>query len=317
MPSLDELITEVQTTAPERRTARAARDGGAAARSGSASRATRCSRTTSTRPGGPVTPGPRSAARSASRSRRCRSASPGSGRSRSGWERYTERARRLVQEHAPPRPRRRSATAGSGPSTCCSASTPNRKRSRRGSSWSSASTATQVDRRDRRAHRLRVLGQGSADAARVGGARVVDARSRDARAQLRRHRASTARALERRRRRRRRDPRGRGHHARPRPGQDRRAPRRLHRQDSRDARRASALCDTRVRSTRRSGDARSPRTICASSTCRGASPARSACCCSPSRAPTSIKVEPPGGDPFRDYSGYAVWNRSRRSVTST
>src|SRR5436190_443937 len=22
-----------------------------------------------------------------------------------------------------------------------------------------------------------------------------------------------------------------------------------------------------------------------------------------------------GGDPFRDYSGYAVWNRSRRSVT--
>ena len=28
-----------------------------------------------------------------------------------------------------------------------------------------------------------------------------------------------------------------------------------------------------------------------------------------------IKVEPPGGDPFRAYSGYAVWNRSRRSVT--
>ena len=28
-----------------------------------------------------------------------------------------------------------------------------------------------------------------------------------------------------------------------------------------------------------------------------------------------IKVEPPGGDPFRDYSGYTVWNRSRRSVT--
>jgi crotonobetainyl-CoA:carnitine CoA-transferase CaiB-like acyl-CoA transferase len=28
-----------------------------------------------------------------------------------------------------------------------------------------------------------------------------------------------------------------------------------------------------------------------------------------------IKVEPPGGDPFRTYSGYAVWNRSRRSVT--
>jgi crotonobetainyl-CoA:carnitine CoA-transferase CaiB-like acyl-CoA transferase len=28
-----------------------------------------------------------------------------------------------------------------------------------------------------------------------------------------------------------------------------------------------------------------------------------------------VKVEPPGGDPFRDYSGYAVWNRSRRSVT--
>jgi crotonobetainyl-CoA:carnitine CoA-transferase CaiB-like acyl-CoA transferase len=28
-----------------------------------------------------------------------------------------------------------------------------------------------------------------------------------------------------------------------------------------------------------------------------------------------IKVEPPGGDPFRDYSGFAVWNRSRRSVT--
>ncbi|HEY7437944.1 MAG TPA: CoA transferase, partial [Acidimicrobiia bacterium] len=28
-----------------------------------------------------------------------------------------------------------------------------------------------------------------------------------------------------------------------------------------------------------------------------------------------IKVEPPGGDPFRAYDGYAVWNRSRRSVT--
>ncbi|MDQ1521197.1 MAG: hypothetical protein QOI55_2270 [Actinomycetota bacterium] len=28
-----------------------------------------------------------------------------------------------------------------------------------------------------------------------------------------------------------------------------------------------------------------------------------------------IKVEPPGGDPFREYSGFAVWNRSRRSVT--
>src|SRR3954447_14840109 len=28
-----------------------------------------------------------------------------------------------------------------------------------------------------------------------------------------------------------------------------------------------------------------------------------------------IKVEPPGGDPFRSYSGFAVWNRSRRSVT--
>ncbi|HZJ27651.1 MAG TPA: CoA transferase [Acidimicrobiia bacterium] len=28
-----------------------------------------------------------------------------------------------------------------------------------------------------------------------------------------------------------------------------------------------------------------------------------------------IKVEPPGGDPFRDYSGYAVWDRSKRSVT--
>ncbi len=28
-----------------------------------------------------------------------------------------------------------------------------------------------------------------------------------------------------------------------------------------------------------------------------------------------IKVEPPGGDPFRAYSGYKVWTRSRRSVT--
>jgi crotonobetainyl-CoA:carnitine CoA-transferase CaiB-like acyl-CoA transferase len=28
-----------------------------------------------------------------------------------------------------------------------------------------------------------------------------------------------------------------------------------------------------------------------------------------------IKVEPPGGDPFRDHPGYTVWNRSRRSVT--
>lgn len=28
-----------------------------------------------------------------------------------------------------------------------------------------------------------------------------------------------------------------------------------------------------------------------------------------------IKVEPPGGDPFRHYEGYKVWTRSRRSVT--
>jgi crotonobetainyl-CoA:carnitine CoA-transferase CaiB-like acyl-CoA transferase len=28
-----------------------------------------------------------------------------------------------------------------------------------------------------------------------------------------------------------------------------------------------------------------------------------------------IKVEPPGGDPFRSYPGYKVWTRSRRSVT--
>jgi len=28
-----------------------------------------------------------------------------------------------------------------------------------------------------------------------------------------------------------------------------------------------------------------------------------------------IKVEPPGGDPFRDYEGYKVWTRSRRGVT--
>src|SRR3984957_7373553 len=27
-----------------------------------------------------------------------------------------------------------------------------------------------------------------------------------------------------------------------------------------------------------------------------------------------IKVEPPGGDPFRSYEGYRCWNRSRRSV---
>ncbi len=27
-----------------------------------------------------------------------------------------------------------------------------------------------------------------------------------------------------------------------------------------------------------------------------------------------IKIEPPGGDPYRDYPGYRVWNRSRRSV---
>ncbi len=27
-----------------------------------------------------------------------------------------------------------------------------------------------------------------------------------------------------------------------------------------------------------------------------------------------IKVEPPGGDPFRSYPGYKVWTRSRRSV---
>jgi crotonobetainyl-CoA:carnitine CoA-transferase CaiB-like acyl-CoA transferase len=27
-----------------------------------------------------------------------------------------------------------------------------------------------------------------------------------------------------------------------------------------------------------------------------------------------VKVEPPGGDPFRDYEGYRCWNRSRRSV---
>src|SRR5262245_37582690 len=28
-----------------------------------------------------------------------------------------------------------------------------------------------------------------------------------------------------------------------------------------------------------------------------------------------IKVEPPGGCPLRDYSGYEVWDRSKRSVT--
>jgi crotonobetainyl-CoA:carnitine CoA-transferase CaiB-like acyl-CoA transferase len=28
----------------------------------------------------------------------------------------------------------------------------------------------------------------------------------------------------------------------------------------------------------------------------------------------TVKVEPPGGDPFRAYDGYRVWNRSRRSV---
>ena len=27
-----------------------------------------------------------------------------------------------------------------------------------------------------------------------------------------------------------------------------------------------------------------------------------------------VKIEPPGGDPYRDYPGYRVWNRSRRSV---
>ena len=27
-----------------------------------------------------------------------------------------------------------------------------------------------------------------------------------------------------------------------------------------------------------------------------------------------VKVEPPGGDPYREYPGYRVWNRSRRSV---
>ena len=30
----------------------------------------------------------------------------------------------------------------------------------------------------------------------------------------------------------------------------------------------------------------------------------------------TIKVEPPGGDPFRSYEGYKVWTRSRRSVTT-
>src|SRR5258708_40332074 len=28
----------------------------------------------------------------------------------------------------------------------------------------------------------------------------------------------------------------------------------------------------------------------------------------------TIKVEPPGGDPFRRYDGYKVWTRSRRAV---
>src|SRR5207244_13170853 len=28
-----------------------------------------------------------------------------------------------------------------------------------------------------------------------------------------------------------------------------------------------------------------------------------------------VKVEPPGGDPFRVYDGARVWNRSRRSLT--
>lgn len=28
-----------------------------------------------------------------------------------------------------------------------------------------------------------------------------------------------------------------------------------------------------------------------------------------------IKIEPPGGDPFRGYDGYAVWNRSKQAIT--
>ena len=45
-----------------------------------------------------------------------------------------------------------------------------------------------------------------------------------------------------------------------------------------------------------------------------ASAADSASVLPPAPAQAST-TRPPGGDPFRSYSGYAVWNRSRRSVT--
>ena len=56
-------------------------------------------------------------------------------------------------------------------------------------------------------------------------------------------------------------------------------------------------------------------TVCGSSTCPGASPGPLGVMLLAEQGADVIKVEPPGGDPFRAYSGYAVWNRSRRSVT--
>ena len=110
-------------------------------------------------------------------------------------------------------------------------------------------------------------------------------------------------------------------HARRRPSPRRRAPRPT------GPARASPRCrpawrheracpdgDTAVRSVRRSPDGRSPRRIPRPRPLVGDRGALGVLLLAEQGADV-IKVEPPGGDPFRDYSGYAVWNRSRRSVT--
>ena len=52
----------------------------------------------------------------------------------------------------------------------------------------------------------------------------------------------------------------------------------------------------------------------ASSISRGASPVRSACCSSPSTAPTSSRWSRRAATRSASYEGYRCWNRSRRSV---
>ena len=214
-----------------------------------------------------------------------------------GWERYTERARRLVQEHAPAA----AASLGHG--------------------WIGTEHLLLGFYAEPEALAPRILLEFGLDrdrviagigaridnvfsgrgplTPRVGGARVRDTGSGDARAQLRRHRAPAARALERRRRSRGRDPRGGGHHARSRPGQGRRAPRRLHLQAAVTPSPVAALCDTRVRSREDPAMPGALDGVRILDLSWGIAGPLGVLLLAEQGADV-IKVEPPGGDPFRD-----------------